>query len=274
MEEQEDEHQHSLNPNPNHKSPSLPPGCQFFPSENQLISHYLTIKTKTNHINPPPSLNLIKELDLYRFDPFDLPESACFEFGREGKRKHWYCFAIMPRVKRGRGEKRRAGSGFWKRSGSVKDIVGAGVQGVVVGTRKCFVFYLGDSVKTCVRTKWIMYEYALIEQKMAEASYVLCRVFAKSQHQCNKLDNHPKFCSKHAKTVRHIGIQCDDTLMNGSRMVKESSIDCAENSDVNRLVTSSDNIFYLPTAVQGSTFAFDGDFIELNDLLCPLEDVN
>lgn len=143
----------------------LPPGCQFFPSEQQLISHYLTLKNNGDHFNPT-STNLIPEIDLYRFEPFDLPETACFVFGREGKRKHWYCFVNMPRVKRGRGEKRRAGGGFWKRSGSVKDVVGDGVQGVVVGTRKSFVFYLGDSTKSGVRTKWIMYEYALIDQKM------------------------------------------------------------------------------------------------------------
>ncbi|KAI3686804.1 hypothetical protein L1987_80493 [Smallanthus sonchifolius] len=216
--------------NPKSAFAPLPPGCQFFPSEQQLICHYLTLKNNGDHPDPASS-NLINEIDLYRFDPFDLPETARFLFGREGKRKHWYCFAAMPRVNRGRGEKRPAGGGFWRRSGSVKDIVGAGVQGVVVGTRKTFVFYLGDSTKTAVRTKWIMYEYALVEQKMAEASYVLCRVFAKSHHQCNTSNDIMKLFNENVKTGCHIGIQCDDKV---------------------------------------NSLAFEGDFIELNDLLSPL----
>ncbi|KAL8216240.1 hypothetical protein R6Q57_023077 [Mikania cordata] len=208
----------------------LPPGCQFFPSEQQLICHYLTLKNSGDRIDSASS-NLINDLDLYRFEPFDLPESARFSFGREGKRKHWYCFAAMPRVKRGRGEKRPAGGGFWRRSGPVKDIVGAGVQAVVVGTRKTFVFYLGDSVKTGLRTKWIMYEYALVDQKMAEASHVLCRVFAKSYHLCNASNDIMKPLHENVKTVHHIGIQCDDKV---------------------------------------NSLAFEGDFIELNDFLSPL----
>ncbi|KAK1407595.1 hypothetical protein QVD17_39215 [Tagetes erecta] len=214
--------QHSSNPN---SITPLPPGCQFFPSEQQLISHYLTLK------NDPTSSNLINEIDLYRYDPFDLPETARFVFGREGKRKHWYCFVPVPRVKRGRGEKRPAGGGFWRRIGSVKDVVGGGVQGVVVGTRKTFVFYLGDLGKTAVRTKWIMYEYALLDQKMAEASYVLCRVFAKSHHKCNISNDFVKPFNENVKTVSHIGIQCDDKI---------------------------------------NSLAFEGDFLELNDLLSPL----
>ncbi|KAL8244381.1 hypothetical protein R6Q59_010639 [Mikania micrantha] len=177
----------------------LPPGCQFFPSEQQLICHYLTLKNNGDRIDSASS-NLINDLDLYRFEPFDLPESARFSFGREGKRKHW-------------------------RSGPVKDIVGAGVQGVVVGTRKTFVFYLGDSVKTGLRTKWIMYEYALVDQKMAEASYVLCRVFAKSYHLCNSSNDIMKPLNENVKTVRHIGIQCDDKALKMVYSCEDENLD-------------------------------------------------
>ncbi|KAJ9566929.1 hypothetical protein OSB04_002895, partial [Centaurea solstitialis] len=232
--------------NPNPAFSPLPPGCQFFPSEQELVCHYLTLKNNGDHLGP----NLIAEIDLYRFEPFDLPEAACFLFGREGKRKHWYCFAAMPRVKRGRGEKRRAGGGFWKRSGSVKDVVGAGVQGVVLGTRKTFVFYLGDSIKTAVRTKWIMYEYALVDQKMADASYVLCRVFAKFHHRSNSPSNVLKSCGENVKTVRHVGIQCDDTLITESGMGKVSSFDSADNICLRGFGTSNGKVSELPVAVQ------------------------
>lgn len=32
---------------------------------------------------------------------------------------------------------------------------------LVLGTRTSFVFYLGNSLKTAVRTHWLMHEYAL-----------------------------------------------------------------------------------------------------------------
>lgn len=78
-------------------------------------------------------------------------------------------------------------------------------------------------------------------------------MFAKSHHQCKKLDNVLKSCGENVKLVRHIGIQCDDTsgtLMNENGMVKAKSIDSAENNDVNKLVTSIDKISDLPVAAQ------------------------
>ncbi|PWA72738.1 No apical meristem (NAM) protein [Artemisia annua] len=147
----------------------------------------------------------------------------------------------MGRVKRGRGEMRRAGGGYWKRSGSVKDIVCGGVEGVVIGVRKCFVFYLGEVGvgRSGVRTKW------------AEASYVLCRVFAKSHHRCNISNNVLKSSHENLKTVRHIGIQCDDTpspIMTGSGMIKRSSIDSAENNGSKKICTPSGKISDGPPA--------------------------
>nr|GEU30599.1 NAC domain-containing protein 19-like isoform X1 [Tanacetum cinerariifolium] len=260
------------NPNPN-PNLSLPPGCQFFPSEQQLITHYLTLKN-----NHSPSQNLITEIDLYRYEPFNLPESACFVFGREGKKKHWYCFEKMGRVKRGRGEMRRAGGGYWKRSGSAKDIVCGGVEGVVIGVRKCFVFYLGEFGvgKGGVRTKWIMYEYSLVDHKMAEASYVLCRVFAKSHHRCNISNNVLKSCHENPQTVRHVGIHCDDTpgpVISGSGRIKRSSIDSAENNGSKKICTSGKISDGPPAAVQENTMDFEGDFLELNDLLCEVDNI-
>lgn len=55
------------------------------------------------------------------------------------------------------------GGGYWKKQRRVRDVVGAGAGKVVVGTRKTYDFYLGDSPANAVRTRWVMYEYALID---------------------------------------------------------------------------------------------------------------
>lgn len=166
---------------------SLPPGTQFYPSDQQLICYYLSSKNGSDHRNGA-GLDLIREIDLYNCDPFNLPESACFRFGRGGRKSHWFCF--VARVLKG--GRRKAGGGYWKKRGRVKDVVGAGARRVVVGTRKRFVFYLGDCTETAVKTDWLMYEYALTGQPMVHSAIqsflnpffgiCLCSIYARCRH--------------------------------------------------------------------------------------------
>jgi len=108
---------------------SLPPGWQFYPSHQQLLCHYLT--NKNNNANSKPltddSVNgydLIRELELYNYDPFELPDTACFSYGSGGRKRHWYCYTVRVAKERkddewvlekrngeGRGGFRRKGGG-------------------------------------------------------------------------------------------------------------------------------------------------------------------
>ncbi|KAF2324353.1 hypothetical protein GH714_012759 [Hevea brasiliensis] len=70
-------------------SSSLPPGCRFYPSDQHLLCYYLTSKNHTNIDADDGNRNvsgydLIKELDLYSHEPFDLPENACYAYGCGG----------------------------------------------------------------------------------------------------------------------------------------------------------------------------------------------
>lgn len=47
----------------------LPPGFRFHPTDDELVMHYLFKKCASQQINVP----IIKELDLYKHDPWDLP---------------------------------------------------------------------------------------------------------------------------------------------------------------------------------------------------------
>ncbi|XP_057490134.1 NAC domain-containing protein 72-like [Actinidia eriantha] len=193
--------------NPKPPSISLPPGCRFYPSEEQLVCYYLTHK---NNDDRRFGFDAINEIDLYNYNPFDLPDTACFRFGRGGRKRHWYCYVGTRVLKQG--GRRRSGGGYWRRRGRARDVVGGGK--VVVGTRRRFVFYLGDSLETTASTNWVMYEYALIDRH--EASFILCRLFVKSTCQNNNSEHVLSSCGEGSVgTLRHIGIQHDGTITSG-----------------------------------------------------------
>ncbi|XP_021820162.1 NAC domain-containing protein 72-like isoform X2 [Prunus avium] len=178
---------------------SLPPGCRFYPSEEQLLCCYLSNK---NDADPAQSggYDLIRELDLYDHDPFDLPDSACYSYGHAGRKRHWFCYTV--RVLK----ERRAKSGYWRRKGRDRDVVGRGGK-AVLGRRTSFVFYLGNSPNTAVRTDWVLYQYAQVDHVMA--SFVLCRVFVRSRGNRLSYNGVSSCAEESACTVRHIGIQHD-----------------------------------------------------------------
>lgn len=47
----------------------LPPGFRFHPSDEELIVHYLT----NNVASIPLPASIIAEIDLYKYNPWDLP---------------------------------------------------------------------------------------------------------------------------------------------------------------------------------------------------------
>ncbi|KAK1555992.1 hypothetical protein Q3G72_034331 [Acer saccharum] len=193
----------------------LPPGCRFYPSEEQLLCYYLTNKnTNDNEDGNLCGYNLIKELDLYEYEPHDLPERACFAYGYGGRKRHWYCYNRV-RVSNGNGKEkksRRAMNGYWRRSGRVRDVVAVNRgEKVVVGTRKKFVFYLGNSPKTAVRTDWVLYEYELVDH--VKTAFVLCRVFVKSRSGNSVTEiGLSSGMAESVSAVRHIGVQHDGSL--------------------------------------------------------------
>lgn len=94
------------------------------------------------------------------YEPFNLPEMACFQYQKGGKRKHWFCYVRRLDVDT---QLRVAGNGFWKRRDAERNVIGGGIGRVVVGRRKTYVFYLWNDNNTAARkTEWLMYEYDLI----------------------------------------------------------------------------------------------------------------
>jgi hypothetical protein len=129
---------------------NLPPGFRFHPTDEELVAHYLCARAAGRR----PPVSIIAEIDLYRFDPWDLPERALFG------RREWYFFTPRDRkYPNGSRPNRAAGSGYWKATGADKPVEH---RGRTVGIKKALVFYHGKPPRG-IKTEWIMHEYRLAD---------------------------------------------------------------------------------------------------------------
>ncbi|XP_059649909.1 NAC domain-containing protein 2-like [Cornus florida] len=156
----------------------LPPGFRFYPSDEELIVHYLTNKAT---LTPLPA-SIVAEVDLYKYNPWELPKKALF--GAE----EWYFFTPRDRkYPNGVRPNRMAASGYWKATGTDKPILNS-YGAKMIGVKKALVFYEGRPPRG-VKTDWIMHEYRLTETMIRTSKHkgsmrlddwVLCRVRKKS----------------------------------------------------------------------------------------------
>ncbi|XP_021896479.1 NAC domain-containing protein 2-like [Carica papaya] len=151
----------------------LPPGFRFHPTDDELVTHYLCRKCASQPIGAP----IIAEIDLYKFDPWDLPDMALYG------EKEWYFFSPRDRkYPNGSRPNRAAGSGYWKATGADKPIG----HPKPVGIKKALVFYAGKAPKG-EKTNWIMHEYRLADvdrsarkkNSLRLDDWVLCRIYNK-----------------------------------------------------------------------------------------------
>ncbi|KAK7317972.1 hypothetical protein RJT34_02644 [Clitoria ternatea] len=156
-------------------SSELPPGFRFHPTDEELILYYLCNQATSK----PCPASIIPEVDIYKFDPWELPDKT--EFGEN----EWYFFSPRDRkYPNGVRPNRAAVSGYWKATGTDKPIHSGFKQ---VGVKKSLVFYKGRPPKG-VKTDWIMHEFRLAESNkqgsrkigsMRLDDWVLCRIYKK-----------------------------------------------------------------------------------------------
>ncbi|KAM1058860.1 hypothetical protein ACFX2J_023455 [Malus domestica] len=152
----------------------LPPGFRFHPTDEELISHYLSPKVLDNFF----CARAIGEVDLNKCEPWDLPWKA-----KMGERE-WYFFCVKDRkYPTGLRTNRATEAGYWKATGKDKEIYKAKT---LVGMKKTLVFYEGRAPKG-VKTNWVMHEYRLEGEssahnlpKTTKNEWVICRIFQKS----------------------------------------------------------------------------------------------
>ncbi|KAF8656545.1 hypothetical protein HU200_060603 [Digitaria exilis] len=142
----------------------LPPGFRFHPTDEELIVHYL----RSRAANAGCPVPIIADVDIYKFDPWELPGKAVYGDGGE-----YYFFSPRDRkYPNGIRPNRAAGSGYWKATGTDKPIHHT-ATGDTVGVKKALVFYKGRPPRG-TKTNWIMHEYRLANTTtttLAAASY-------------------------------------------------------------------------------------------------------
>ncbi|KAF7801268.1 NAC domain-containing protein 35 [Senna tora] len=133
----------------NHEQDTVMPGFRFHPTEEELVEFYLRRKVEGKRFN----VELITFLDLYRYDPWELPAMAAIG------EKEWYFYVPRDRKYRnGDRPNRVTSSGYWKATGADRMI--RTESGRSIGLKKTLVFYSGKAPKG-IRTSWIMNEYRL-----------------------------------------------------------------------------------------------------------------
>ncbi|XP_059444883.1 NAC transcription factor 56-like [Corylus avellana] len=166
--------------------PNLPPGFRFHPTDEELVIHYL----KKKATSAPLPVAIIADVDLYKFDPWELPAKATFG------EQEWYFFSPRDRkYPNGARPNRAATSGYWKATGTDKPVLSSG-SNQKVGVKKALVFYGGKPPKG-IKTNWIMHEYRLLSDNRASNmppgcdfgnkknslrldDWVLCRIYKKN----------------------------------------------------------------------------------------------
>ncbi|GKC42582.1 NAC domain-containing protein 92 [Tanacetum coccineum] len=149
---------------------TLPPGFRFHPTDEELITFYLSQKVSDSSFSP----KAVAEVDLNKCEPWDLPAKASMG------EKEWYFFSLRDRkYPTGLRTNRATVAGYWKTTGKDKEIFRGGV---LVGMKKTLVFYRGRAPKG-EKTNWVMHEYRLETShtfKPNKEEWVVCRIFQKS----------------------------------------------------------------------------------------------
>ncbi|KAM0964977.1 hypothetical protein ACFX13_021352 [Malus domestica] len=179
------------------------PGFRFHPTDEELVGFYLKRKVQQR----PLSIELIKQLDIYKFDPWDLPKLAA------SGEKEWYFYCPRDRKYRNSTRPNRVtGAGFWKATGTDRPIYsseGACSSSKCIGLKKSLVFYKGRAAKG-VKTDWMMHEFRLpsltdsLPPKRSSSfmdktipandSWAICRIFKKT----NSSNAHQRALSHHS----------------------------------------------------------------------------
>ncbi|XP_059639140.1 NAC domain-containing protein 2-like [Cornus florida] len=166
----------------------LPPGFRFHPTDEELITHYLKKKVSSS---TNPIISMITDINLYKFNPWELPDKAVFG------ESEWFFFSPIDRkYPNGARPNRAAASGYWKATGTGKPILSSNGSRCL-GVKKALVFYRGRPPKG-TKTDWMMYEYRLLNGtsqslkprgSMRLDDWVLCRVRQRSNVLTRREEN-------------------------------------------------------------------------------------
>ncbi|CAM0942892.1 unnamed protein product [Alopecurus aequalis] len=155
---------------------TLPPGFRFYPSDEELVCHYLHDKVANHQHFAGATAGAMVEVDLHVDEPWELPDVAKLSTNE------WYFFSFRDRkYATGLRTNRATKSGYWKATGKDRVIRNSSGHGGIVGMRKTLVFYRGrapNGTKSC----WVMHEFRIHNpHSPPKEDWVLCRVSEKKK---------------------------------------------------------------------------------------------
>lgn len=154
----------------------LPPGFRFYPTDEEIVTYYLTQKI----IDPAFIAAAIAEADFNKCEPWDLPQKA-----KMGEKEYYFFCQRDRKYPTGMRTNRATQTGYWKATGKDREIFKG--KAVLAGMKKTLVFYRGRAPKG-EKTNWVMHEFRLDTKfsqllhlpKSATNEWVVCRVFHKN----------------------------------------------------------------------------------------------
>ncbi|XP_028780451.1 protein FEZ-like [Neltuma alba] len=155
----------------------LLPGFRFHPTDEELVDFYL--KNKIEQKTLP--IDIIKQVDIYKYDPWDLPKMASSTGEKE---LYFYCQRDR-KYRNSARPNRVTRAGFWKATGTDRPIYSS--KGRCIGLKKSLVFYRGRAARG-IKTEWMMHEFRLPSLSVSPLptnlpptdSWAICRIFKKT----------------------------------------------------------------------------------------------
>ncbi|KAL8210977.1 hypothetical protein R6Q57_005414 [Mikania cordata] len=183
------------------------PGFRFHPTDEELVGFYLKKKIQQRVL----PIELIKQVDIYKYDPWDLPNLA------PAGEKEWYFYCPRDRKYRNSARPNRVTrAGFWKATGTDRPIYSSDGTNCI-GLKKSLVFYRGRAAKG-IKTDWMMHEFRLPSLSQSQLSqskgivdkslppndaWAICRIFKKTSSMAQRALSHAWVSSLPEQKIDH-----------------------------------------------------------------------